>query len=349
MSGEVNYLTGVRGTARLFLSMLAGLGLLGAILWSVAVARGGVFFVNVLKSLKRRQGVSTEIEITVSFAFLFSLSSLVGYTVLGKDVFGFPIYHFPAVCTSALLVGWFLRQNEILRAMLRSPVVGLAVVIVVAFVFFIQGDVAWTCLTLPRLFILGESRNIAWIVLQVLRILLAAGGAASLFWLLSMRVRIGAPRKWDRIICALTLAFAVCSVAQDLRQAAAPYSTLYGYGERETQEAAAGVAEGLQSGDRILAPWYFVYNAYLTEGGKWTYPRHDWTTRQSDRLVSELERPETRFFAVSIWSLPIARRNDLFGAEEVRELLNTGFEKKQIGTWTIWEKRDFIDPDRNNL
>ena len=293
--------------------------------------------------------LSDESNLTLAFAVLFSLSSSLGYAALGKDVFGFPIYHYPAVCTSALLVGWFLRENPILGATNRSVSIILAILASAPLLALVQGDVAWTCITLPRIYFLGESKDVAWIVFQFLRIVLGALLAIALFWFVSGRVQRERTGRGMRTVSALVLAFAACSVAQDLRQATAPYSTLYGYGEEETSRAAAQVAAGLQPGERILGPWYLVYNAYLQRGGRWTYPRYDWATREEDRLVSELKRPDTKFFAVSIWSIPISRRKQLLAVDEIQRLLDERYEKTKTGTWTIWEKRDFTGPDRNNL
>jgi hypothetical protein len=250
----------------------------------------------------------------------FALIVLVGYLLAGRTTFSFPRYHVVMLPVIAVLAARVAADERLGVPRLRW----LAAAAAAALAFWLAGDpLASTYSTVRERLAAGGGVGEM------------AGGVAAQAAVIVLAPWLLAPLTATAARPALARALAACAIAWGLAigalQVAAPYHVRYAYGGRGTAEVVAWLAR-LPADAVVLAP-----AELLAPAGNRASPfpaAAVWTSEPA--LAAALAVPRLRAVVYGLPTNTLAQVRFLDTTPRLRELLERRFERRTIGSYTIW-------------
>lgn len=273
-------------------------------------------------------------EICLEDIFLWSgVVLMLGYTLVGGAICGYPKYHSPAIPLLYIYVGIILSQSGLNFENIHLKVVAIIVIIVIAFV--VQTMVIGDLLYIFR-YTLRNASAFSLPLYPVLKdIVFKVGLFFTLFAILFVIcLRAISKRVWFLLLILFSLG---TIVGTSLIQSSVTYHTGYNYGVEGTIEAAQHIRERVPSQSVVFAPSEIIYYLKLPKS---PYLRdHFWT--DINKLKKHLADKSTSALAYSTATNTIQQIQMLSSNKDILELLNKDYYQTKIRSYIIWIRKGY--------
>jgi 4-amino-4-deoxy-L-arabinose transferase-like glycosyltransferase len=258
-----------------------------------------------------------------------------GYLIIGGTTFGYPKYHCPVLPILCALVGLWCaaalqsaaRQHWRMMTALCAGLLLWHLVVV--------GDPLLTFRYEYRSLAAVSDPRASSILAHAVWSLLATVGAV-IAVAIGVSWRVGSWRHGCGV--ALVLASAAASLAMDGVQAAGRYAATH-YGERHGARAAELVASHVDTSSRVIATREILYLTNRLEKTHASGPLGNAIWNDPVRFRSELADARVSAVVYSVAANTLHQYRVVFANASVTGWLREHFERRDLGSYTIWLRR----------
>jgi hypothetical protein len=274
---------------------------------------------------------------SIDVLLIYFWSVFIGYLLIGGITFGFPRYHFPMLPALSIIVAYFIFQ---IRARIdRKGIVIYSILILFLVVYnvIVVGDLVYGINYKLKESLIDDAISTRTALLKfTLQSLLYSIPLIVVFFI----TRVFA--KGYSLLKVLTLSLFVCTITANLSlniiQARAEYNTGYEYGGTGTRDVIDFLVRNVKPNSIILATEGIVYNYNnVTRSNSPYFTPPDWEKESFIRILEERE-PAAVVYGIS--SNTEKQFREVFKSQEVQRLLQSNFEQRQIGSYTVWLRKD---------
>jgi len=274
-------------------------------------------------------------EIHLEDIFLWSGGILIlGYTLVGGAIFGYPKYHSSAIPLLYIFAGLALSQSKSNMDFVNARLKVISVIIIVFIASVVQTIIVGDLLYGIRY----ELRNAFAFMLPVIPILKSIAlkiGLFSLVFVIPFMIysKILFKKAWMLLLILLSVGTNIGTV---FIQNTANYHTGYNYGGQGTIETAQYIREKVSSQSVVLAPSEIIY--YLKLPKSLYLPNTLWT--DTNELRERLTDKNTSALVYSIATNTIHQIRTISTNKAIQDLLSQDFDYTKIGSYVIWIRKD---------
>lgn len=263
---------------------------------------------------------------------IFLLSSLVlivGYTLIGGAIFGFPRYHCSAIPLFYIFIGIALSKSKASFTDFRLKIIFIITIVAFLIQILVVGDL---------LYVFRYTLRSAIVLVSPLYPILKGTVFKIGFFLFTLTLLFAVCSRYlfKKSWILLLVIFSVGTNTGILfLQSTVAYHTGYNYGGEGTIEAARYVRENVPLQSVVLAPSEVIY--YLKLQNSSYLPDKLWTN--TDELRRRLADGNTSALVYSIATNTIQQIQTISTNEEIQALLHKYFDETKIGSYVIWIRK----------
>lgn len=268
--------------------------------------------------------------------FLWSgIVLVIGYTLVGGAIFGYPKYHIPAIPLLYIYIGITLSQSGLDFEDIRLKV--FSIIVVIALAFIVQYMVAGDVLYIFR-YTLRNAIAFALPLYPILKNIVLKMSLYSIIFAVTFVICL--KTSFKKVWILLLILFSIgTSMGTSLIQSTANYHTGYNYGGEGTIEAAQFIRENVPAQSVVFAPSEIIYYLKLPKSPHMLNPL--WT--DISELRKRLADKNTSALAYSIATNTTLQVQTISFTKEIQELLHQDFEQTKIKNYTIWIRKNSGD------
>lgn len=272
---------------------------------------------------------------SADFLFILALIIFSVYLFVGGLTHSFPKYHYPFLPLSVIIIAGFIADKvKFKRKYLLLYV--LIAIIIFSYNIFLVGDFLYSSdyALKESLIMVGKitdkvTRNL---IVQLLLYTLP-------FSLMFMILKI---KKAGLVFYRTVFIWTVAScLSMNILQAKADYHTVYCYGGRGTKEVVSFVRKMKTRSKSIVATQDIFYN--IDEEEFLTSPDYRFSNAifsSPKKFMAVIKDKKPDFIIFSISSNTVEQYHKVFDNPEVIDFLKRYFLRKEIGSYTIWVRKE---------
>ena len=272
---------------------------------------------------------------SVDFLFILGLTLFCAYLFVGGLTHSFPKYHYPFLSLSAILIAGFIadkvkfqRKHLLLYGLMAASIVSYNIFLVGDFLYFSDYALRESLIMTGKITDEAAKNLVIQLVLYVFPFLL-------IFVILKVK-------KASLVFYRTVFIWTVAScLSMNILQARADYHTVYCYGGRGTKEMVSLVRKMKTRSKSIVTTQDIFYNIdekeFLTSPG-YRFPPAIFSSSKKFMEVIEDKKPDFVIFSIS--SNTVKQYQAVFNNLEVVNLLKKYFSREEIGSYTIWVRKE---------
>ncbi|MGB3111993.1 MAG: glycosyltransferase family 39 protein [Candidatus Omnitrophota bacterium] len=265
---------------------------------------------------------------------LFSLSAclFLVYLVISIVGYGFPKYYIPVLPMAILvLVGYLFKNGEEQVPVLKQVTLG-AVFMFAYFLIFTKDPAYIYRYSLREVLITGSGGpELTKTILMQLAVYTFPLVVFAVSRMLKGRSYLFKNYSFHAFILVLMFSY---GASLSVKQLYADYQTNYSYGEKGTLELDRYLKENAKTRDRVLATKDVLYRL----GRKGSYLSVAFW-KDKGAVLRTLQERRTRFLVVSVPSQSGMFYKKILLSPEARSILEKNFNRKEVGTYTVYERK----------
>lgn len=286
------------------------------------------FVVDMLKTyVKVKTLAFRDIMAFTGGAFFF------GHMLVGRLMFGFPKYHFPALFLFSLMAAYTLIAGGSLSRKNFMMTAFSCFCFVVLFRFSLDDVYRMSYFDVKRSIL--ETGSVSHDVkMSIVRQWLLMFFPFAVLWCLLWKAGgSGAVKacKAALFVCCVALSF-----SQDIHQTRNDYATITNYGEQGTAHVIDYLSRHLKKGKIVLGSRQLLL--YLRQLRIRQYNDPTFFSGR-DYVLAELKNKNVQFFVYGVNTNTLEQVRGVFDSRAVQEHLVKHFVRRRIGTYTVWERK----------